>query len=124
MAAGDLSSMRSSSTAALVDVVAHQVHFRPIEAPLGRDRLAGQAHLAEARRRDQLAQHGQHLAGEHAHLDLGQAEDGVRAATTMSHMPMMPMPPAMQAPLTRAISGTVELARRRNRLAKPIEAPE
>ena len=46
------------------------------------------------------------------------------AATTMSHMAISPMPPAMQAPLTRAISGTLSWRLARNRLAMLCEGSE
>ena len=46
------------------------------------------------------------------------------AATTMSHIAIKPMPPAMQAPLTRATSGTLSWRERRNRLAMPCVGSE
>ncbi len=63
-------------------------------------------------------------AGNTPTLTSGRPNTACGAATAMSHIAIRPMPPAMQAPLTRAISGTLSWRVSRNRLAMPCVGSE
>ncbi|MCY1507713.1 hypothetical protein D9M68_419970 [compost metagenome] len=120
MAAGDLSSRRPSSQSTLSSTssLTRLTSFSSsaCAASIGSPVM----HIsASTRRGSRPPSTLSTCAGNTPTFTSGRPNTAWRLATARSHIAMRPMPPAMQAPLTRAISGTVDCRAWRKRLAMP-----
>ncbi|MCY1232148.1 hypothetical protein D9M72_446250 [compost metagenome] len=120
MAAGDLSSMQPSSQSTLSSTSSLTRLTRPCSSACAAVMGSPVMHISDSTRRGSRSPSTlSTCAGKRPTFTSGRPNTAWLLATAMSHMPMSPMPPAMQAPLTRAMSGTVDCLAWRNRLAKP-----
>ena len=100
-----------------VEVVRHLVDQADLACPRGIDRVARQAQLRQQRCGTRACSTASTCIGNTPTFASGRPKIACGAAMARSHIASRPMPPAMQAPLTRAMSGTLSVRAVRSRSA-------